>query len=229
MHITATDLLMHLLAPLLAGGMIGIERSYHGRPAGFRTHALVCVSSSVLMLLSAYAPALYPGAGEAVRLDPTRMAQGIVTGVGFLGAGVIFKEGLTLRGLTTAASIWITAAIGILMGAGLHLLATATTVTTLGVLAGFRWIEALLPVNLYANYVLRLGRDAIVPEAEIRALLEQHGFRISNVSYGMTDDRAFFEYRMVIRTTDARNLGRLARALVALPEVREFRIQQSAA
>jgi putative Mg2+ transporter-C (MgtC) family protein len=228
-HVITTDILMHLVAPLLAGGMIGIERSYHGRPAGFRTHALVCASSSVLMLLSTYAPELYPGAREAVRFDPTRMAQGIVTGIGFLGAGVIFKEGLTLRGLTTAASIWMTSAIGILMGAGLHLVATAATIATLGVLAVFRRIEALLPVNLYANHVLRFGRNAILPEEEIRALLERHGFRISNISYGMTDDREFFEYRMVIRTTDSRNLGRLARALVSLPDVREFRIQQSAA
>ena len=95
----------------------GFERSYHGRPAGFRTHTLVCVASSALMLVTMYQSHWYPESFSGrVALDPTRMAQGIMTGIGFLGAGVIFKEGLTVRGLTTAASIWITAAIGILAG-----------------------------------------------------------------------------------------------------------------
>jgi putative Mg2+ transporter-C (MgtC) family protein len=224
-----TDLLLHLVAPLLAGGAIGIERSFHGRPAGFRTHALVCASSSILMLLASHAPSLYPGVLESVRLDPTRMAQGIVTGIGFLGAGVIFKEGLTVRGLTTAASIWMTASIGILMGAGLHLVAMAATVATLGVLAVFRRVEALIPVTLYAYNVVRFRRDEIVPEEDVRRILEGHGFRVANVSYAMTDGGEAFEYRMVIRTTDGRNLGRLAQALATHPGVREFRIQQSAA
>ncbi len=105
----------HLVTALIAGGIIGLERSFHGRPAGFRTHALVCLASSLLMLVTVYQGKWLPGIPlETVRTDPTRMAQGIMTGIGFLGAGVIFKEGLSVRGLTTAASIWITAAIGIL-------------------------------------------------------------------------------------------------------------------
>jgi putative Mg2+ transporter-C (MgtC) family protein len=222
--------LTQLVGSILAGGMIGIERSYHGRPAGFRTHALVCASSSMLMLLSVHAPrvAAAPFA-DAVRLDPTRMAQGIVTGIGFLGAGVIFKEGWTVRGLTTAASIWMTSAIGILMGAGLQLVAVCTTVATLGVLAAFRKVEMLLPGNIYANHVLTFSRDRIIPEEEIRALLEEHGFRISNVGYRTARDGELFEYRMVIRTTESSNLARLARSLASSERVREFHLQQSAA
>ena len=101
---------------MLAGGLIGLERSFHGRPAGFRTHALVCLASALLMTVTAFQSVWIPEADlELFRTDPTRMAQGIMTGIGFLGAGVIFKEGLNVRGLTTAASIWITAAIGILV------------------------------------------------------------------------------------------------------------------
>jgi hypothetical protein len=107
----------HLLCAAAAGGIIGLERSYHARPAGFRTHTLVCVASSLLMLVMLYQSLWLPGGEEEqFRTDPTRMAQGIMTGIGFLGAGVIFKEGLSVRGLTTAASIWMTAAIGILFG-----------------------------------------------------------------------------------------------------------------
>ena len=103
----------------LIGALIGLERSFHGRPAGFRTHALVCVASALLMLVTVYQNEWMTQVTiDAIRTDPTRMAQGIMTGIGFLGAGVIFKEGLTVRGLTTAASIWMTAAIGILVGIG---------------------------------------------------------------------------------------------------------------
>ena len=112
--------LLHLSVALVAGALIGIERSYHGRPAGFRTHALVCLASSLLMMVTLYQWKWLPGVPmDTVRTDPTRMAQGIMTGIGFLGAGVIFKEGVTVRGLTTAASIWVTAAIGIPTDGGL--------------------------------------------------------------------------------------------------------------
>jgi putative Mg2+ transporter-C (MgtC) family protein len=85
------EILKHLLVALGMGGLIGFERSYHGRPAGFRTHALVCVASSALMLITMYQGQWFPEAfAGRVNLDPTRMAQGIMTGIGFLGAGVIF-------------------------------------------------------------------------------------------------------------------------------------------
>ena len=97
------DIVIHMLSAVLAGGLIGLERSFHGRPAGFRTHTLVCLASSVLMLVTLYQSYWFAAASsEVVRVDPTRMAQGIMTGIGFLGAGVIFKEGLSVRGLTTA-------------------------------------------------------------------------------------------------------------------------------
>src|SRR5437879_7362961 len=112
-------IIVRVAGALVIGAMIGFERTFHGRPAGFRTHALVCVASSLLMLVTVYQNqwmTVLPL--DAIRTDPTRMAQGIMTGIGFLGAGVIFKEGLTVRGLTTAASIWVTAAIGIILGIG---------------------------------------------------------------------------------------------------------------
>jgi uncharacterized membrane protein YhiD involved in acid resistance len=111
------EAMRHMLAALAAGAVIGTERSFHGHAAGFRTHALVGLASSIVMVVGMSQAIGFPGAAtDAVRTDPARLAQGIMTGVGFLGAGVIFKEGLTVRGLTTAASIWTTAAIGILMG-----------------------------------------------------------------------------------------------------------------
>jgi putative Mg2+ transporter-C (MgtC) family protein len=140
------EIVFRIIAALIAGGLIGLERSHRGRPAGFRTHALVCLASSLLMLVTVYETHWIPKGGAAtVVLDPTRMAQGIMTGIGFVGAGAIIKEGFTVRGLTTAASIWITAAIGILTGIGFYFAALVGTVLALGTLSTFRWIEVRLP------------------------------------------------------------------------------------
>ena len=95
------EMLLRIFAAVVAGALIGYERSYHARPAGFRTHTLVCTASSLLMLVTVYEAHWVRAVSELVRLDPTRMAQGIMTGIGFLGAGVIIKEGLSVRGMDT--------------------------------------------------------------------------------------------------------------------------------
>ncbi len=216
----------HLGVAWLAGSLIGLERSFHGRPAGFRTHALVCLASALLMLITAYHQDWLPhqAVGTNTTLDPQRMAQGIMTGIGFLGAGVIFKEGLTVRGLTTAASIWITAAIGILFGIGFFYPAVLGTLATLGTLAAFRYIEARIPSHIFAHHVLRFSRDRVLPEADVRRLLSLHGFSIANMSHRLDSAGDFFEYRMTIRTADQEAIARLAAKLATLPEVIEFRI-----
>src|SRR5262245_17204992 len=191
-------ILVHLLSAVVAGGSIGLERSFHGRPAGFRTHTLVCLASSVLMLVTLYQWQWLPGVPlETVRTDPTRMAQGIMTGIGFLGAGVIFKEGLSIRGLTTAASIWITAAIGILTGVGFYLAAAAATLLVLGTLTVLRWIEQTLPSQVYAHHHVKFEREHTMPEGELRQLISEHAFSIANMSYRISGDGRYFEYRMV--------------------------------
>src|SRR4030081_2969486 len=147
---TYAAIALHLVIALAAGGIIGLERSYHGRPAGFRTHALVCLSSCMLMVLTVYQDTWFSALSlDKISVDPTRMAQGIMTGIGFLGAGVIMKEGLTIRGLTTAASIWITAAIGIMAGIGFYFPLLVSVVLTLGVLSLFRMIESRMPTQGY--------------------------------------------------------------------------------
>lgn len=220
-----TEITLRLLAALITGGLIGLERSYHGRPAGFRTHALVCLSTSLLMLVTVY-EARWFESSEHVRaaIDPTRMSQGIMTGIGFLGAGAIMKEGLSVRGLTTAASIWITAAIGILIGVGFYFPATIAAALTLGTLSAFRWIEARIPAQFYAHFYVRFARDAVVAEDELRRLVTSHGFSIANLSYRLDAMAGYFEYRMVIRSNRASNARSLSESLGKLAAVIEFRL-----
>ena len=216
---------LHLVGALLVGGLIGLERSFHGRPAGFRTHALVCLASSLLMLVTLFQWHWFPSLdGEVVQMDPTRMAQGIMTGIGFLGAGVIIKEGLSVRGLTTAASLWVTAAIGILIGIGFYFPAALATLLTLGALSLFRRIEAWMPSQSYARFYVAFQRNDIMPEDELMALLKEHGFTTANLSQRISDAGKTFEYRMVIRSADPSNGSRLSLALCAHDKVKTFRI-----
>jgi len=202
-----------------------LERSYHGRAAGLRTHILVCVSSSLLMLLALYQSRWLPASlHDSMRTDPTRMAQGIMTGIGFLGAGLIFREGMSVRGLTTAASIWLTAAIGILIGAGFNFPAILATAMALSTLTLFHWIEARMPSQYYAHHLLSFDRDYVIPEGELRTLLAGHGFAVVNISYRIGNGGLHFEYRMVIRTTDERNHGKLSESLRKMDLVKELRI-----
>lgn len=161
-----SDFLLPLLAAVAAGGLIGFEREWRGRAAGFRTHILVCLASALLMEM-----AVSQGswrfdalAGTAIVSDPTRMAHGVLTGIGFLCAGVIFRAGFSIHGLTTAASLWITAAIGLLFGAGLFALAATGTVLAMVILAALRLVSRRLPQHVVVDAEVVWRRD--VPAAE---------------------------------------------------------------
>jgi putative Mg2+ transporter-C (MgtC) family protein len=177
------------------------------------------------MLVTVYEARWFPNIGQGrISLDPTRMAQGIMTGIGFLGAGTIMKDGLSVRGLTTAASIWITAAIGILIGVGFYFPAVIATVLTLGTLSVFRWVESRMPTQFYAQFVVRFARDKAMPELEVRRLLNDYGFTVANLNYRLDVDSDFFEYQMVIRTTGADNTRNLTQALNKVEAVKEYRL-----
>lgn len=136
------EIALRLVVALAIGGLIGLERSYHGRPAGFRTHALVCLSTSLLMLITVYEARWFPtDAGGRVTIDPTRMAQGIMTGIGFLGAGAIIQSRGRVGGLATAASIWVAGAVGMACGLGYYSHAFLLAVVTAIILALSRFIE----------------------------------------------------------------------------------------
>jgi len=218
------EMLLRVLAAVLAGALIGYERSYHGRPAGFRTHTLVCTASSLLMLVTVYEAHWVRVAADMVRLDPTRMAQGIMTGIGFLGAGVIIKEGLSVRGLTTAASIWITAAIGILAGVGFYFPLAVGVVITIGVLSVFRIIESRMPSQAYFHFEVRFARSGGMTKEALREMVVQHGFSIANFSYRLDGEGRVRRHTMVIRSSDRTSAERLYDTLENTESVLEFRI-----
>jgi putative Mg2+ transporter-C (MgtC) family protein len=214
-----------VLIALVLGGLIGMERTLRGRAAGFRTHALVCLASALLMMAAVYQGSwMSSNVIGNITIDPTRTAQGIMTGIGFLGAGVIFKEGLTVRGLTTAASIWITAVLGILVGIGFYFAAVLGAATTLLVLALFLALELRMPAEVYMYHEVTFAGDAVPSEDELRKLIASHGLAVAHVTQHMRDRGQRFEYRMTLHSRDPKNFETLSRHLRTLPGVIEFRI-----
>jgi len=210
---------------LLAGGLIGLERAYTGRPAGLRTHAIVCMASSLLMLLTVFQWELLGNVPlETVRVDPTRMGQGVMTGIGFLGAGVIMKEKFTIRGLTTAGSIWITAAIGIILGMGFYSAGLLATAFTLIILSFFGWLEKKIPSRVYSRLVVRFKTRTVMKRQELNELVKQFKIRGSNPSYKWEEAGRFLEYRMNLVTTHANHYQMLADYLAGMEDVHEFTI-----
>ncbi len=178
------EIIFKLLLGTLLGGIIGFERQTHGRPAGFRTQLLVCVASVLLMIISEGYYAGSVGIAGQFRIDPTRIAAGAMTGVGFLGAGVILKTGATVQGLTTAACIWIVSAIGLAVGAGQYAAAISGFIITFISLWFLRILEARMPRTVY-KYVT-LTTDASGDEDLIRELFARQGFSIIRMDYLVT-------------------------------------------
>src|SRR5581483_5012963 len=185
------DVLLRLFVAAALGGAVGLERELRERQAGLRTHLVVCVGSALFTLVSAYGfrDFLLHGGG-LVRADPTRIAAQIVSGIGFLGAGAIIRQGLSVRGLTTAATLWLVAAIGMACGAGYWdaaLIATLGAILTLGplrvvafrVLSRFRPALDRLLVDIPAG-----GSPAPIIEA-----IEQHGGRVVSLEVSQEGDR----------------------------------------
>ncbi|HEX3631971.1 MAG TPA: MgtC/SapB family protein [Casimicrobiaceae bacterium] len=220
---TEHELLLRPLLALVGGGLIGLERSFHGRAAGLRTYALVSFASALLVGIAQFMDSALPGGNTNV----ARVIQGIVTGIGFLGAGVIVKEGFTVRGLTTAASVWVVSAIGVAFGAGFLLEGAAAVVLTLAALSLLRVVEDKLHVQLYVHCHVAFRRKERRDEAWLRAFVKEHGFAITDLSYRLDGRADLFEYQMVMWSLDKDAVPGLGRALLEDEAVSDFTISPS--
>jgi putative Mg2+ transporter-C (MgtC) family protein len=173
------------------GGAVGLERELREREAGLRTHLVVCVGSALFTLVSAYGfHAFLVDGGNLVRTDPTRIAAQIVSGIGFLGAGAIIRQGLSVRGLTTAATLWLVAAIGMACGAGYYtpaLIATAVALITLGPLriVAFRIVRRFRPQTERLLVEIPAGGSP----APIIEIVELHAGRVVSMEVTQEGDR----------------------------------------
>ena len=220
------ELVWPVLAAMTAGGLIGAERTYNGHPAGFRTHILVCLTSCLLMLAamhqSTWAFSSLPG--QTVVIDPTRMSHGLLTGIGFLCAGVIFREGFSVKGLTTAASLWVTSAVGVLFGVGMWNLALIGAVATLGVLAVLRLLDAKLPQIGVMDLHLRWAREAAPNEAAVRVLLAESALKCVQIGHVLSPDGQLHEHHIKARGQMPLDIDSVVRRLSANPGLAGFSV-----
>jgi putative Mg2+ transporter-C (MgtC) family protein len=188
----------NLFGALILGLMVGYERSYHGRAAGMRTYGLVCMASCALTVIAGY-PEHWFGAHAAIvsGVDPTRVIQGIVTGIGFLGAGVIMREGYNISGLTTAASIWAASAIGILVGVGFYVAAMMLALLSATCMVWISKLEGWLPSRHAVAILLRFKKDFIPRHEALLRLALERGYEIANGSFAIAFEDGRREWRFV--------------------------------
>ncbi len=181
------QIVIQLSVAALLGAIIGVEREYRGRSAGLRTHLLVSLGAALVMVVSLHFARIF-GVGDQntslIRIDPARMAYGIMSGIGFLGAGAIIQSRMTIRGLTTAATLWCTAAVGLSCGMGMLFTSGFVTLLVLFALLGLGKVDNMVPARQTRSVtmILPMG-DNKARLSELENKLKLPGLKIHNVDY----------------------------------------------
>jgi putative Mg2+ transporter-C (MgtC) family protein len=189
----------NIFGALLLGLLVGYERSYRGRAAGMRTYGLVCMSACALTVISGYPEFWFGGHFHNISgTDPGRVIQGIVTGIGFLGAGVIMRDGLNISGLTTAASIWAVAAIGVLTGMGFYMAAVLLAIISTMLMMWGSKIELLLPARHAVAVTLHFRKSFMPSEEKMQHLIHAQGYEVAKGSFAIASRNEQHEWRFVV-------------------------------
>ena len=223
--ISIQETIIRLFLGAVIGGIIGFEREVHGRAAGFRTQLIVCVASVLIMIVSEnyyfYAQSIDP----AIRLqiDPARIAAGALIGIGFLGSGVIVKSGFAIRGLTTAASIWIVSAIGLAIGAGLYVEGIITTGITITALVLLRKVEKNIKTLIYKTITISTLISENTEE-KIISVFSDYGIYVHSIDYEKYQSTGELKYNFYIATRNRNVLKEIFSTLSSLEFIKRIRI-----
>lgn len=210
-------LFLNILGALLLGFVVGYERYYHGRAAGMRTYGFVCMASCALVVIGGSPEAWYGGHGPTFHnMDPTRVIQGIVSGIGFLGAGMIMRDGFSISGLTTAAGIWASSAIGILVGLGLYGAAISTAGLSVFGMIFIARLEHWLPSKKSVSAVLYFKSGYVPKEAKLIESAKSKGYTIvlNTLSTAFKDGKVEWRFVAVSDSHNSESLANLSEALL---------------
>jgi putative Mg2+ transporter-C (MgtC) family protein len=214
------ELIIRLLVAAALGSLIGAERERLVWAAGLRTHMLVCVGSCLIMIVSAFGFADILGTKNVI-LDPSRIAAQVVSGIGFLGAGSILLRGDVVRGLTTAASLWTVAAVGLAVGAGLYLEAVAATAVILIILAGIKPLEEWFAKRSQSHQLYIRADHGKVSIDSLNQALGYRARRITRYVCTHADDVEFDDILVTIARLSTGDIAEILTQLRALPDIRE--------
>jgi putative Mg2+ transporter-C (MgtC) family protein len=207
---------LKLLIAATFGGLIGIERQIGGQTAGFRTQLLVCLGSCLFTIASIHVYKIY-----GAYTDPGRIAAQIVVGIGFLGAGAILRHGISIRGLTTAATLWIVSAIGMAVGFGEYITAGFATFLVLVNLAVLKNIEDILPKNRYSILIIKIKGTE---ELKIMEFINGYNIRVLDAKIKFMKEQNIVEQEVSIRYKDYAQLTEFLRVLKNIPDLIELHI-----
>lgn len=221
--------LLHLLGALGLGLLVGYERSYHGRAAGMRTYGLVCMASAALTVIGGFSHYWYGGNSGAAfsNGDLSRVMQGILTGIGFLCAGVIMKEGFNISGLTTAASLWAACVIGILVGVGLYAAAMALAVLSAVCMVWISKLEAWLPSRPAVAVMVRFEPGVLPEKSRLMAVADANGYSIAGGTLLVNFDKNAYTWHFIAVAHNrhvARPISDLSTSLGQYPGVQGFEL-----
>jgi putative Mg2+ transporter-C (MgtC) family protein len=226
-HLAANGFIaLNLLGALLLGMLVGYERSYQGRAAGMRTYGLVCMAAAALTVFGGFAP-LWFGTTGNLPADPTRIVQGVVTGIGFLCAGVIMRDGLSIHGLNTAASIWAVAAVGVLLGVGFYAAAILLAVLSALAMSLLRRLEARLPgrSTLDVQLKFRAGHAPRFDDLSAAAVARGHEIVRESLVINFAEAQAIWRFSVVsIERSRAASHSSLAEELARAEGIDSFTI-----
>ena len=213
------DLVLRLLLAAGLAGLLGGERELTEQPAGFRTHILVGLGAALFAVISAYGFQSVVGAGpRQVRADPTRVASQIVVGIGFLGGGAIVKYGASIRGLTTAASLWVTAAVGTAVGLGAFLLGFVTTLITLLALVGLRPLRRVLRRRAAARDEFLVEGDPSIDIHDLVNRVQAAGAQVMEIR--LSDEGSERRIHLVVQPPADKSGSALVADIASAPHVR---------
>ena len=223
------SVVLNILGALALGLLVGYERSYRGRAAGMRTYGLVCRASCALTVIAGYPEHWFGGhvPMDANSVGSGRIIQGITTGVGFLGAGVIMRDGMNISGLTTAASIWAVAAIGVMVGIGFYSAAIMTAVLAAVLMMWGSKIEALLPSRHAVAVALHFHKNVDLTEHDLGRLVYAQGYEVAKGSFAIDQRDGHSEWRFVavsLGRGQGASLVRLGESLKGADGVQNFHI-----
>jgi putative Mg2+ transporter-C (MgtC) family protein len=221
--------LLHLIGALVLGLMVGYERSYHGRAAGMRTYGLVCMAAAGLTVIGGYSHFWYGGGTTTIfsNGDLSRVMQGVLTGIGFLCAGVIMKEGFSISGLTTAASLWASSVIGIMVGVGFYGAAMSLALLCAFCMVGVSKLEAWLPSRQAVAISLTFAPKFKPEEAALRAMARKRGLDIAGgtIVIAMQQEAQTWNFVAVARRRRSMvPLSDLSRDIAAFTGVQSFHV-----
>jgi len=226
LHDLHGELLIRILLGTVLGGVIGFERDLHGRQAGLRTHAIVALASATFMVVSTQFIYWQHYSGDSVRVDPSRIAASVVSGIGFLGAGAILRTGITIRGLTTAAGLWLVSAIGMAAGGGMYVIAAFATLVGLVVLTVLRIFEDRGDTVDRQRITVRLDEKRSPVSAVTDALAQRYKVMSQETYEGPFEDGSA-QFTFEVRAPSPVHSYELARTLEGVAGVKHVRVEKA--